>query len=404
MKSNFIRAIALLACSGFIASALAACSMTDELNCKFTLGQSPATVSREVAVIASPTANFVNFSKVTDNAGSAIKEAISETGTQLSVVLGDGDPSIISTSFIEFPAGDSETDKKNTINRAYGNVGRVAKCATDSTNPLKATSEVDELAALRVAADSFKSSDAKREIFVLSNGIQTAGQYLMNKSGIPSVSDVQAVVDQLKSQKALPDLRGAVVSWFGLGQTDKVLQRTLNQQSIDALEAFWRAAIKSSNGTLQTVNRQIEFAAPQANAIPASVISGLKNACTFTLGQDSGFNFQPDQATFVNVDLARSGAKKMVAELKSAGCSGDLHVTGYVASGAPKNGYVIGNPDSVALSLKRAEAFKALLVEEGAPGAVTAHGGGKGPENDWNSDGSFNEDAGKKNRIVVISQ
>lgn len=402
MRTN--RIIGAIAVAALSAALLSACSMTDEVNCKFTLGQPPAVVGKEVAVIAAPTSTFVNFTKVTDNAGPDIKEALSTTGTQLSVVLGDGDPSLISTSYVDLPAGDSDTDKKNTINRSYGNVGRVARCATDSANPLKATSELDVLASLRVAADSFKAGDASHQIYVLSNGIQTAGQYLMNKSGIPSVSDANVVVDQLKTQKALPDLKGASVHWFGLGQTDKAIQRTLNQQSIDALENFWRVVIKASNGNLATVNRQIEQGSPVPGAIASSVISGLKNACTFTLGQESGFNFQPDQATFVNADLARAGAKKIVSELKSAGCSGELHVTGYVASGVPQKGYIVGNPESISLSLKRAEAFKSLLVDEGVPGTVTAHGGGKGPENDWNGDGSFNEELGKKNRIVVISQ
>lgn len=383
---------------------LSGCARSTDIKCDFELGKAPTSTKQEIAVVVSPTQNFVGFSNVIDNAKSSLREVLSQDQTQLAVVLGDGDPSLVSTSWVKYEESDSAADKNNIQERALGNVRKVSNCAVAAGNPLKATPELDELAALRVAADSFKQSDATHQIFVLSNGIQTAGQYLMNRSGIPSTSDAAAVVDQLKSQKALPDLKGATVSWFGLGQTDKVIQRSLNQQSIDALENFWRLAIKASNGTLETVNRQIEQAAPAANSIPISVISGLKNACTFTVGQESGFNFQPDQAAFVNADQARAGAKKMVSELKSAGCSGDLHVTGYVASGSPQKGYVIGNPESVALSLKRAEAFKTLLVEEGAPGNITAHGGGKGPEIDWNSDGSFNEDLGKKNRIVVISQ
>jgi hypothetical protein len=44
------------------------------------------------------------------------------------------------------------------------------------------------------------------------------------------------------------------------------------------------------------------------------------------------------------------------------------------------------------------------LVLAGVTVEILSEGGGKGPENDWNEDGSYNDELGKKNRIVVITQ
>ena len=222
--------------------------------------------------------------------------------------------------------------------------------------------------------------------------------------GIPSAENASSIVQQLNDEGALPDLKGAVVNWVGLGQTDSVLQRSFNQQTVDALELFWTLVIEASNGKVGNIDREVVAGDPSKNSLSVSTISGLKNACFFTLGADSGFNFKPNTAQFLDESIARSGAKSIVDQVNAEGCSGELHVTGYVASGVNQSEYVVGNPDNIQLSLERAEAFKKLLIEEGLQGEVTAHGGGKGPENDWNADGTFNEDAGKLNRVVVISQ
>lgn len=388
-----------------ISFGLTACSLQSvPLDCDFKASSTDKKVTQEVAVVEAPTNNFNDFEKVINESKADIREAISLDGSQLSVVIADAQPQLVSTSYTVFDSGDSDADKENTQKRAYGAVAKVSECALTSTNELNLEPETDILAALSVAADTFTSPEAERVIFMLSNGIQTAGQYPMQEMGIPSAENAESIVQQLKEDGALPDLKGAVVNWVGLGQTDSNLQRSFNQQTIDALEKFWTLVIEASNGKVGLIDREVVAGKPSKNSISVSTISGLKNACFFTLGADSGFNFKPDTAQFLDESVARAGAKSIVDQVDAAGCSGELHVTGYVASGVNQADYVAGNPGSIQLSLERAEAFKGLLVEEGLKGEVTAHGGGKGPENDWNPDGTFNEDAGKLNRVVVISQ
>lgn len=383
---------------------LTSCSLEDApLSCDFVQTTNDREITNEIAVIESPTSNFVDF----DNAIQATKSDITKQlkeGTQLSVVVGDAQPKLISTTYVEFDDGDTDADKKNTTKRAYGVVTHVSNCVVSPKNELNVESETDVLASLGVAADTFNSRGATKEIFVLSNGLQTTGQYPMQTRGIPTIEDAPSVIEQLKEAKALPDLQGATVNWVGMGLTDGKTQRKLNQQTLDALENYWTLVIEASNGKVGKIIRQVPDGTPNEAAIVVSQISGIKNACFFTLGQEAGFNFAPSSATFIDESVARAGARDIVSKFNSAGCSGELYVTGYVASGVSQNDYDPSNTGNIELSLQRAEAFKALLESEGISGKVTAIGGGKGPENDWNADGSFNEEAGKLNRIVVISQ
>lgn len=413
-KSKFVKFAAPLAVLSLLTLGLTSCSLQGEpLDCDFVAASTDKKVTNEVAVVEAPTNNFNDFTQVVNESKTAIREAISVDGSQLSVIVADAQPQLVSTSFTTFDEGDSDADKENVRKRAFGAVARVGQCALtvepdkDSgkeVNVLGLEPETDILAALGTAADTFVAEGAEHTIFMLSNGIQTAGQYPMQKMGIPSIDNAETVVQQLKDERALPDLKGATVNWVGLGQTDSEFQRSLNQQTVDALENFWKLVIVASNGKVGVIDREVVQGKPSKNSLAVSPIAGMKNACFFTLGAESGFNFQPNTDQFLDEATARAGAKSIVDQVNSAGCSGDIHVTGFVASGVSQSEYVVGNPDNIQLSLNRAEAFKALLIEEGLQGNITAHGGGKGPENDWNADGTFNEEAGKLNRIVVISQ
>lgn len=403
MSSSGNRIAVALVASTLIGASLTACSVqATKQDCNFRSASTSSNVTNEVAVIESPTSNFTNFENVVDESKTAIRKAISNDGSQLSVIVADQQPKLIATSYTIFESGDTDADKDYTRKRAAGPIAQVAECATLEGNPLNLESESDLLAALGSAADTFSESAKTKSIFVLSNGIQTAGQYSMQVNGIPSKDDAPAVVEQLQADGALPDLTDVTVTWIGLGQTDGKNQRSLNQQSVDALENFWTLIIQAAGGKVGAIDREVVTGAPSAYSIAVTPIAGLKNACFFTVGSDAGFNFQPDSTEFVDVNLANEAARNIVAQVNTSGCVGALHLTGYVASGKPQSEFEA--PGDVTLSLQRAEKFAQLLVAQGFIGETIAHGGGKGPENDWNADGSFNEEAGKLNRIVVISQ
>jgi hypothetical protein len=237
--------------SVMFASSLTSCSLEDEpLSCDFGQMRNELAVQHEVAVIEAPTQNFVDFRNVIANAKSEVMVAISAQATQLAVLVADAQPALISTSYVEFVDGDTAADKENTTERAYGSVSHVSQCLTASAGGIELEAESDLLAALGAAASTFKAENSTKQIFMLSNGIQTTGQYPMQKFGIPSPEDAESVVQTLVDAGALPDLKGATVNWTGMGQTDGIYQRSLNQQSVDALENFWKLVITASKGTV----------------------------------------------------------------------------------------------------------------------------------------------------------
>ena len=124
----------------------------------------------------------------------------------------------------------------------------------------------------------------------------------------------------------------------------------------------------------------------------------------FTLTERDGFNFKPDSAEFLDRDSAIAGAEDLARKIASAKCVGSLTVTGYAASGVAKDLFQKNSGKIEALSLARATAFMKLLQNAGVNQKITVVGGGKGPVDDWNPDGSFSEDLGKLNRKVVVSQ
>jgi hypothetical protein len=268
------------------------------------------------------------------------------------------------------------------------------------------TPETDFLQGLTVAARAFdvKASGSEKIVIVVGNGIQSIGQINFTKDGIPTLDAIPGIVEALKTAGVLPDLQGARVDWVGLGQTDGVAQAKLNQQSQDSLLAFWKALIVASNGREGTFQLEVAAGTPREGSIPVTQITALPDACIqMTLTSESGFNFKPDTAIFIDRAQAVTAAEKIAAELASKpDCTGGITVVGYTASGVSKDKFKPG--DNLVLSKQRADAFTELLVQAGVTVEIDSQGGDKGPEIDWDADGNFVEELGKKNRIVVITQ
>jgi hypothetical protein len=399
------------ALSILVSGSLTGCSLgKSALDCGFPTIEKPSGVTTEIAAIVAPGDNFMDLESVIKSAASDIKATLTKDRTQFTVVLADGDPSQVTKRWVAFEDGDFEVDRQNTIDRTYKSLVTVSRCleqeagSSSSTSEFATQTDVDLLKAMQIAADSFEESASDKELFVLANGIQTAGQYLMQNGLAQGEDGIASAVAKLKQANALPDLGGATVHWFGLGVVDGAKQAPLNQQSVEAIEAFWTSVIASSNGKMGKTVRSIPFKAPGAGAISTMAISGLANACLFTLTEKDGFNFQPDSAEFLDRDSAIAGAEELARKISSAKCVGSLTVTGYAASGVAKDLFQKNTGKIEALSLARATAFMKLLQNAGVNQKITVVGGGKGPVNDWNPDGSFSEDLGKLNRKVVVSQ
>jgi outer membrane protein OmpA-like peptidoglycan-associated protein len=400
--------------AGLLALSLSGCSLVggvfgggDKTDpCDAISKNRPESVPNENVALIAPTTTFVDLTEALSAAKTDVMAALTEEFAQLSTVIADGGPEIKRTVYVRYPALATETDKPVQQEKVFNSIKFVYKCSLKaSTSNYKQVPESDLLGALGAASSTFQNTTSPKNIFVMSNGLQTAGQ-ISFLDGIPSKTETPGVVDSLKAQGALPNLTGVSVHWYGLGQVDGENQPNLNQQSIDALEAFWTELIRQSGGSLDKVVRQIVVKAPRDGSIEQSAVQGLADACLVQLDEASGFSFVPDKADFIDEETSFAAAQGVVEQLKNnPNCTGALTVTGFAASGVAKSAYNQGQKSKVkSLSLNRANAFKRLLEEAGFNGKIVTVGGGKGTVNDWDSNGKFVESLGKKNRIVTISQ
>lgn len=393
------------AVAALVATSLTACVPDlPTADCSFGSAKAPDSTPAEVAFVVAPTTTFADFDKVTAAATPLLTSAVPANNTHYTVTLADGSPSVVVERWASF-ASDLDVDKDRARQNVSGMVNKVVGCATGQySDSITTTPEVDLLGAMAQAADSLTGTDTPKQMVVMSNGLMTAGQYSFAEHGIPAAGEAQSIVDQLKSQGALPDLTGIVVNFVGLGHTSGD-QPQLNTQSIDALEIFWRTLVQAAGGTVGTVTRTVTDGTPASGSITASPVAGLAKACVSTqLTEADGFTFEPDTATFTDLAKAQAGAASIAAQIASAGCSTPITLVGYVASGVSQSQYVVGNAADAALSLARADAFKTLLQQAGVTTTINTVGGGKGPVTDWNSDGSFNETLGAQNRLVTVTQ
>lgn len=405
------RLASLVSIALVVTSALAGCSLPsqDKVDCDFKpVSDKGLDYGRDVAIVMAPTENFVNFGNVLDSSEALVNEALGLDGASLSIVVADGRPSLVRNVSPQLADTDDGTMILNR--RLLGSVRDVYFCTAGESeqsviNPIVLEPEVDFLAALSVAAGKLDSGRAKlKRIVMMGNGIQTAGQYSFSKSGIPSEAQVGDIVGDLKSQGALPDLKGATVDFVGLGLVNSS-EPPLNQQSLDGLVAFWRAIVAASGGYVGTIMTQVVDGAPSPDSIAVAAVEGLKDACiNESVAESDGISFNPGNADFIDVAAATATAQNIATKIAAAACPGDITVIGYVASATPQSQYVFGNAEDEQLSLARADAFKALLISAGVATNIVTVGAGKGPVNDWDEAGNFVEDLGQQNRKIVVTQ
>ena len=377
--------------------------------CAPTQGKEPASVSSEVAIVASPSNTFVRFSNALSTAQADLTGLLNHDGVQVSTILGDGQPMQTTRSWVDFTGAVFQADKDKAINRALGKVRMTYYCAVMSKdqNPTAYTpvAGADFLGSLQVAAASFTHPNPEHSIVVLGNGLQDVGQINLNNGFPQDANAAKSIADALKSSGSLPNLTGVKVLWFGLGQNDRANQQQLAPLAQKNLELFWTDVIKDAGGELVKVVSSIPYADPVSTSIKVKPIAIPAPPCVFMMTSDDGFNFTPDSAKFIDENKAATGAQNIAKQITASKCGGPLYVVGYAASGVEKSKYdSAAQAQNVVLSKARAVAFEALLTKAGVTVPLVAVGAGKGPSNDWDANGKFVEDLGKANRFVEVTQ
>lgn len=414
-----LRTIAVLLSTLFASVTLTAC--TPEKHCEIGAQAAPSNPPVQVAAVMAPTSNFVGFGSIVDAASPEIKRDLGASlpekdlkaskGRQLSIILADGTPALESMSWVD-PQGTAKYDYDSAIDTTFGNFDLVNQCAAGDLktkdDQIPTDKETDLLAALSVAADQLNADGAEKKIYVLGNGIQTAGAIQMQEPGkFPKNDDYATQLAQgLEDIGALPDLHGARVLWFGLTQVDGKTQK-LGQSASDGLVAFWQEVIARSNGVLvvDDIQRKVGQGLPHKNAISVSPAVVAECKLIVKLYDKDGIEFKADSAAFVSPSSARTAAKKVVDSFNKADCD-SMTVHGYAAAGVDHEEYLkdqakIDSTNST-LTLARAKAFAKLLKDSGFQGTINTKGVGTcGTE--WKADGTASKSLQQLCRRVEVT-
>lgn len=379
----------------------------DPVDCSNTSKASDVPPVNQVSIILAPTDNFTNFESLLNSLKPQIRDLLSNQPGEVNVIVADGDPQNVLRMSSDASGENGKVKNKHMVDRLLNGFYCVVPVKGHPvTSPYETVSESNMLKAFSLAAVPFANQQASaKKIFVIGNGIHTAGPLSFLETGIPAEAVVAQRVAKLRDDRALPDLNGATVTWTGLGQVTGA-QPSFNEQSLRGLKAFWASVVEASKGVLGKVEGEGQGGKPADGSIHVSVVQGQPDACVSTsLTEKDGFSFAPGTSNFLDLQAARVGAQRIADELAAKNkCKGAITVTGYVASAVNKDIYVFGNQADATLSLSRAEAFKALLQQAGVKVPVIAVGGGKGSEIDWDSTGKYVESQGQLNRKVTITQ
>jgi hypothetical protein len=385
--------------------------------CELNVQKSPVSIPAQTVAILAPTDNFVDFltlvtrseTEVINSLGGNLPDSQLEEsiGREFSVVLADGRPRMLAKRSVQ-PLGESAYDIRDAVNGTFGIFRQANKCAAGGLKRPDDQVETKEgsniLKALSIAADQL-TIDGPKKIFILSNGIQTEGAIEMQEKGMFPKSDASAklLAQGLNAIGEIPDLQGAEVLWYGLGQVDGVNQE-LSEKSAKSLESFWRHVIKYANGELKEVCAQCGAGDPHRLAIPVPSFE-VKTCSLIKLYEEDGVEFLPNSATFKNLSKAKATAKNMSTQFQSKGCD-EMTVTGFAAAGVDKVDYQKGKTkiDSTnkKLTKKRAAAFASLVRAAGYKGSISSAGAGTcGTE--WTGAGKVDNDLQRMCRRVEVT-
>lgn len=259
--------------------------------------------------------------------------------------------------------------------------------------------EVDTLGALSLAG---RSMTAPGVILVVDSGLQTLAPLDFPGEGLLSAEpgDVAAFLEETDY---LPDLQDQTVVWVGLGDT-AAPQEALPTPQRNDLRRIWTAVLEAASACLEfpddpltTAPAHDDFAAVTPTPIPESP-EPPERCGVVVYDSSSALRFNVDEDVFVDPEAARETLSG-IADNALADDRLRIELTGTTSSEGDAD-------DNQALSERRAEAVKAVLVDLGVPAdRITSEGVGSswpGRETDIGPEGELLPGPAARNRAVIV--
>jgi OmpA-OmpF porin, OOP family len=264
--------------------------------------------------------------------------------------------------------------------------------------------ESDPLAALDTAARTVHARGKTGTVVLVDSGVQTSGA-LRYQSGDLLLASGTDVVAHLRSAGQLPDLSGMTVLLVGLGDT-AAPQARLDTATRNRLVEQWSAISSAAGADCVEVDTQPLTGVPPSSSPRVSRVRVSKPAQPKLPEDPHGpVALREDSVGFVdNSDELRDprGARASLKPLARDIVEGryEVSLVGTTATAGSEAG-------RQALSLKRAEAVKGLLVDLGVPSRwITTRGVGihhPAHVDDLDAQGNLIPAAAIRNRAVFVT-
>lgn len=342
-----------------------------------------------------------NNSKAPDlkKAEEEIKGALKSQGN-LGLTLIDGSPKLVKS--FESPKPKvmlTPSKKQDILNTQFEEI----KTFIDGLRPQ--APECDILKAINISADNLADRGGVKSLVIMDSGLSTTGLLDFRSADVASLK-IDEIIGALQSKKAIPNLEGVDVSWYGMGQTtDPQIEPSSEYKYV--LEELWTAILKEAGAKSVHIAREsledVELdrsdfpkVSPVDCKLEESIIASLDEPMVF--GQEK-IKFKSDSAELLTDKKDVEARLKPIVDFMNENSQEKILLAGTTA----KYGRQKSCED---LSLKRCETIKTILVSKGIEEArIRLLGlGYENPfyQNDLKADGSQDEVLAVKNRTVIV--
>jgi outer membrane protein OmpA-like peptidoglycan-associated protein len=328
----------------------------------------------------------------------AVTKAVT-TGAAIGLVDVDGDPKLVAASAFSDPSAGNEGALASDRTTYLGEL-------TTAVVGIRAKSTgVNVLDALDVAAHAIRAAcHHGGTIYLEDSGLQETRPLDFRKPGALAARPAE-VVAFLRSGHELPDLKGIAVVLDGIGDT-AYPQRPLSISQQANLVAIWAAIAKAGGAVSVRVDPAPRDGVAPAHVPPVALVpvpvvaTWSPSDKTFVFPDSGPVGFEPNTAVFRD-PAAAAKALRRLANYLAANPSARIKLTGTTARWGTLS-------SDIALSLRRAKAVKAVLIERGvASSQIRVQGLGwkfRGYENDQGPHGTLLPGPAEHNRSVIVSQ
>lgn len=345
---------------------------------------------------------------------SLIYDTVNECTTNFGYLFGirlDGQPKTVFADNLDI----DERFKTASKERLALDVQKKASEELEKLNKIKAVQpEIDFLEGLREGSTALRSLSkniSEKAIICTGSGLQTTG-ILDFRNNILCASP-NVIVEDLKTQDALPNLQGITVYWQGLGEVEAP-QTELSPKQTKALTEIWKAIIEASGGKFENISEvnydksaedsigqlplvsvvDINAEPPITYSEQSSVINTESDGKIEPISLDEAHvGFIADTAEYSQSDIAVASIEPIAEYLKSV----DTKILLVGTTAGDEN-----TEKGVALSFERANRVKQTFEELGI-GSERIETLGLGCTDPWHvKNAGYSGFAAQQNRKVVV--